>query len=150
MNDADGETCDALASAMRRSGRVWRRALNEALEAQGLTLLQWAVLELAWGQPGMSQVELARAVGVGGPSLVRVLDGLQKDGWLRREVDAHDRRVNRVYPLPKAKGRMRRAQAAVDSVQRRAVSRMNETDRKEFVRMVEQVIEGLSCAPRPQ
>lgn len=119
-------------------------ALTEALESENLTLLQWAVLELVVDKPGMSQVELARAVGVEGPSLVRVLDGLERQGWLERQVDGEDRRVNRVYPVDAACHRMRQAQQAVATVQRRAVSRMDERDRGEFLRLVTLVIQGLS------
>lgn len=132
-----------LAATLRTMGRVWRDAAQAALQGQGLTLLQWAVLELVWEQPGMSQVELARAMGIEGPSLVRLLDGLERLGLLVRKGDPADRRVNRVFPNEEATSRMQEAEKAIASVQRQAVSLMSAADQKDFARLLERAVEGL-------
>lgn len=132
-----------LAAALRTMGRVWRDAAQAALQGQGLTLLQWAVLELVWERPGMSQIELARAMGIEGPSLVRLLDVMERLGWLVRKSDPADRRVNRVFPNETAHSKMQEAEKAIASVQRQAVALMSEADQKDFARLLERAVEGL-------
>lgn len=136
--------CDPLAEAMRQSGHHWRQTLNASLESVGLTLLQWSVLELVNETPGMSQTELAKAVGIEGPSLVRVLDGLEGQGWLFRSPDREDRRVKRVFLDKDCGVRLEVAVLATRQVHEKAVSLMNEEDRVELLRLVRLLIDGLS------
>jgi MarR family transcriptional regulator for hemolysin len=57
----------------------------------------WAVIRrLATGQAALTQRELAEAVGIEGPTLVRLLDRLEQVGIARRVSDPSDRRIKRV------------------------------------------------------
>lgn len=132
-----------MAEGLHQFGRTWREALNRAVDIHGLTLLQWAVLDLVRERPGLIQVELATAVGVEGPSLVRVLDGLERQNWVERHIDEHDRRIRRVYLNDQAKARVGRVQKAVDGVQERAVSGMNEEERNSFLRLLGKAVVSL-------
>lgn len=138
---------ESIADGMNRFGRAWRDALNKALDRQGLTLLQWAVLEMVRDHPGLSQVEVATAVGVEGPSLVRVLDGLERQGWVARQIDEGDRRVRRLYIPEGSAARVSRAQSAVDAVQDRVVSGMNESEQVAFRSLLNRAV-GTLQAPR--
>lgn len=127
---------DSLHAVMRRSGHAWRAAVAKELESVGLTLVQWAALELVVASPGMSQTELAQATGVEGPSLVRVLDHLEQGGWLERKPDAQDRRIKRVYACASAASRIQAAEAVVKRVHERAVASMSEDDRSHLRRLM--------------
>lgn len=140
---ADVSGCEHLAATLRAMGLTWRDAAQKALQGLGLTLLQWAALELVWAKPGMSQVELARAMGIEGPSLVRLLDDLEAASWLCRKGDTSDRRVKRVYPDERAHERMAQAEKTIDAVQKKAVSRLSAHEQKAFAHLLELAIEGL-------
>jgi MarR family transcriptional regulator for hemolysin len=72
------------------------RAFNEALaEAGGSTPVWLVLLSIVQGKPG-SQLDLARAVGIEGPTLTRHLDGLEEAGLVVRRRDPDDRRAIRV------------------------------------------------------
>lgn len=47
-------------------------------------------------QDGLTQKELADRIGVEGPTLIPMIDKMEKDGYLRREVDPYDRRNNKI------------------------------------------------------
>ena len=65
--------------------RWWRSKLDERLRPLGLSQARWTALwHLARGGDGLTQKQLARAVGVEGPSMVRVLDALERDGLVER------------------------------------------------------------------
>ena len=74
------------------SGRQWRRLANAATEAHGLSEAKALPLVLIARMGGAPrQTTLADAVGIEGPSLVRLLDQLVRDD-LRvrpREVEPH-------------------------------------------------------------
>ncbi|MCW2483743.1 transcriptional regulator SlyA, partial [Candidatus Symbiopectobacterium sp. NZEC135] len=46
--------------------------------------------------PGQSQIQLAKAIGIEQPSLVRTLDQLEEKGLITRSICAHDRRAKRI------------------------------------------------------
>jgi MarR family transcriptional regulator, transcriptional regulator for hemolysin len=72
------------------------RAFGAALAEAGGSLSTWLVLaSLRDGDPS-TQVDLARAVGVEGPTLTRHLDTLEAAGLVERHRDTGDRRAVRV------------------------------------------------------
>jgi len=72
------------------------RAFGAALADVGGSLPTWLVLtSLRDGDP-RTQLDLARAVGVEGPTLTRHLDTLEAAGLVERHRDTDDRRAVRV------------------------------------------------------
>ena len=81
-----------------RLSRWWRGQIDERLKPLGLTQARWIVLvNLRRGGEGMLQKDLARFVGVEGPTLVRVLDYLERKKLIERRADASDRRAKSVH-----------------------------------------------------
>jgi MarR family transcriptional regulator for hemolysin len=75
-------------------GRRWRRVLDAELSGYGLTDATWRPLfHLGRLGDGIRQTELAEALGIQGPSLVRLLDNLERDGLIVRREDRGDRRA---------------------------------------------------------
>jgi MarR family transcriptional regulator, transcriptional regulator for hemolysin len=72
------------------------RAFNDALTEAGGSLPIWLVLSSVKGESRRTQLEVARAVGIEGPTLTRHLDGLEEAGLVVRLRDADDRRAVRV------------------------------------------------------
>lgn len=76
------------------TGRHWRRAANAVMEAHGLsdaTAVPLIMIARLDGAP--RQNALAEAVGIEGPSLVRLLDQLCEAGLAVRREDPTDRRA---------------------------------------------------------
>jgi MarR family transcriptional regulator, transcriptional regulator for hemolysin len=86
-----------------QAGKRVNRAFNDALAEAGGTVPVWLILnDLVWETPE-SQLGLARAVGIEGPTLTRHLDGLEEAGLVARRRDPHDRRTVRVEPTEAGK-----------------------------------------------
>ena len=80
-----------VTSAIRKR---WDQALRKGIPGMSAARAS-AILELARARRGvMSQVELARRVGVSQMTVTRLLDGLEKEGWVVRVPSATDRRVH--------------------------------------------------------
>ena len=71
--------------------RRWRRVLDAHLAQAGLTDATWVPLvHLKESGGGITQKELAARVGVGGSTLVRVIDILSRQGLVERRRDETD------------------------------------------------------------
>lgn len=87
-----------FALALHDTARAWRHALDRRLKGLGLSQASWlSIAYLAKSPTPMTQTELAHCLSVEQPTVVAMLDRLQRAGLLRREIDAHDRRIRRVH-----------------------------------------------------
>jgi MarR family transcriptional regulator for hemolysin len=94
---------DAFGPEVRRVFFRWRGCFDAELRASGQTLARARVLALlAQERDGMSQRELALQLSIGNPTLVRLLDELERQALVARVPDAGDRRANRVALTGKA------------------------------------------------
>ncbi|MBC8241501.1 MAG: winged helix DNA-binding protein [Alphaproteobacteria bacterium] len=81
-----------------RLARQWRARLDEKMRPHGLTQARWVVLmHLQRGADGQQQKALAGFVGIEGPTLVHILDKLEKQGLIERRQDETDRRSKTVH-----------------------------------------------------
>lgn len=85
---------------LARTAKVVGRAFNDALAEAGGSLPTWLVLSALRGGRPASQQELARVMGIEGPTLTRHLDQLEAAGLVRRAAHPEDRRAVRVEPTP--------------------------------------------------
>jgi MarR family transcriptional regulator for hemolysin len=72
------------------------RAFNNALADSGGSIPIWLILNALKSEPHRSQLDLARIVGIGGPTLTRHIDGLEDAGLVKRQRGGVDRRAVRV------------------------------------------------------
>jgi MarR family transcriptional regulator, transcriptional regulator for hemolysin len=72
------------------------RAFNGALAERGGSIPVWLILNALKSQPRRTQLDLARAVGIEGPTLTRHLDGIEQAGLVRRRRGTPDRRAVQV------------------------------------------------------
>lgn len=78
-------------------GHLFRKQLGRRLEAQGFTSAETrAVMHLSVCE-GISQAGLADRLNVTPITLARLVDRLEKAGWVERRTDPGDRRANRLY-----------------------------------------------------
>ncbi len=76
-----------------RLGQNWRRGIDVRMRQFGLTDATWRpLLHLGRFGDGMRQTDLAAALDIEAPSLVRLLDALENAGLVERREDKDDRR----------------------------------------------------------
>ncbi|MGD9645708.1 MAG: MarR family winged helix-turn-helix transcriptional regulator [Pirellulales bacterium] len=75
--------------------------INEELAALGITHRQWEVLAWISYSGEMSQTELAEKMGIEAPTLVGVLDRMERDGWIARVPSEVDRRKKMIRATEK-------------------------------------------------
>lgn len=87
----------AFSAALILLARAWRRRVDEAVAPLGLSeATAWALVRIHRSGGGVRQGAVAEALGIEGPSLVRLLDQLCAAGLVERRGDPADRRAKTV------------------------------------------------------
>ncbi len=85
------------------ASKMMQKAFDlELRDKIGINLAQSKVIFALYMQSGPTQRELADKIGVESPTLVPVIDKMEKDGYVKRKSDVHDRRIKRIYATSKA------------------------------------------------
>ncbi|TWT10873.1 MarR family winged helix-turn-helix transcriptional regulator [Reyranella sp. CPCC 100927] len=136
-----------------RIQRRLRQVVDAELRVFGLTEATWRPLMYVWrlGE-GVRQKELAAALGIEGPSLVRLLDGLERRGFIeRRESDA-DRRARGIYLTPIGRDLQKRVARTSGNIQRRLLATVAPADLEvceRVFRTIEEALDEAEMAVRP-
>ena len=86
-----------LGTDLARLVRIWRSLIDQRLKPLELTQTHWVTLHnIHQLPPEQSQIQLAKAIGIEQPSLVRTLDQLEEKGLIIRTTCASDRRAKRI------------------------------------------------------
>lgn len=97
-----------LARVIGEVSRAWRHEMNRALRPLGLNLsMRLVLVQLQRNPGGLMQADLARMLGIEGPTLVRLLDKLEQKGWIARIAAEDDRRRKYTVLTPEAASQVR-------------------------------------------
>jgi MarR family transcriptional regulator for hemolysin len=83
--------------------RQLRQDADRRARAYGLTRAQWIILIRLEKSPGLSQKELAEILEVEPITVARLIDRLERHGFVERRDDPSDRRVWRLHLLAPAR-----------------------------------------------
>lgn len=131
-----------------RTARTWRTKLDERLSPLGLTQARWLVLMHLSRMGGESlQKELAFIVGVEGPTLVRVLDGLERLGLVQRLGVEGDKRARLIRLTSKADSVINDIMRIGIKLRGEALAGISDEDLESFFRVLEVILANLAAAP---
>jgi len=82
--------------------RLMRTRFDQRARMRGMTRAQWGILVMLSRQPGLSQNEMAAISEVEPITVGRLIDRLEKRGFVERRPDPTDRRIRRLHLLPAA------------------------------------------------
>ena len=88
---------------IKKAARLFEQAANRNLDKLGVTYAQTIFLIRLWEQDGQNQMEIAKSAGLKQPSVVRILDRMERDELIIRVRNADDRRIFNFYLTEKAK-----------------------------------------------
>lgn len=86
-----------IGTELSRVVRMWRALIDYRLKPLKLTQTYWVTLHnISQLPPEQSQIQLAKAIGIEQPSLVRTLDQLEEKKLISRHTCTNDRRAKRI------------------------------------------------------
>lgn len=90
----NGDDRATLGRLIAQVARQWRRAADDRLRPHGLTQATWLpLLYIARSPAPPRQKDLAEQLAVESSTVVRLLDMLEADGFIRRQEGSEDRRA---------------------------------------------------------
>jgi len=104
-NRAEKRTLDTFIKLTRCHNSVIAK-LSEQQTLGSLTPSQFAVLESLYHIGSMTQGEISQKVLKSGSNMTTVIDNLERDGLVKRERDAKDRRVIHVHLTEAGSGKV--------------------------------------------
>ena len=124
----------ALADQIHSAAIHLLRHLRKEDDASGLSAPRLSALSVVvFGGP-LTLGQLARAEQVKPPTMTRIVTGLEKEGLVRRQGDARDKRLTKIYATPKGAkvltaGRARRVELLARAVERLGAKELAEMER---------------------
>ncbi len=123
--------------------RLMRTVFDRRVRRLGLTRAQWLMLTRLYRRPGTSQTELAEMLEVDRASAGRMIDRMEKGGWVERRADLVDRRVKRLHLTPEARRVHARMWAIAEATVDDALTPLSPLERARFTGLAARVKERL-------
>jgi DNA-binding MarR family transcriptional regulator len=102
---------------LRQAWQAFGRAMDEALDAHGLSPAQYGALSVLAREPGVSGADLARACNTTPQAMNGVLATLEREGLVERHSHPTHGRILQVDLTSKGKRRLEEAHPAVRAVE---------------------------------
>ena len=128
--------------------RLFGRVFDRRVAHLELTRVQWRALKHLGHAEGVTQVELADRLDMEPIALGRVIDRLQKAGFVERRADPADRRVWRLYLLPQSVRVTGPVEAVAQALRKEATAGISAADLATALAVLDRVRDNLSRIDR--
>jgi MarR family transcriptional regulator, transcriptional regulator for hemolysin len=119
--------------------RLWVRLVEQRLPQLGMTFTQCKVLVFLSRNQGTTQAKLAETSDTEPMTLVRVLDRMERDGWIERRPDPADRRAYRLHLLPASNPVLQEILRIGEKARNEALTGLSGEQREQMMSMLEHV-----------
>lgn len=134
-----------FAMQLAQLSRGWRAELDRRLADLGLSQARWLVLlHLARFDHSPTQRELAQSVAVEGPTLARLLDGLEAQGLIHRQASLEDRRAKLILLGAPARPLIERIEAISTQVREELFDGIPEEDLRKCQQVHARILANLN------
>jgi MarR family transcriptional regulator for hemolysin len=123
--------------------RLYVRLFEQRVPQLGITFTQCKVLVLLSRNEGATQAKLAEVSETEPMTLVRVLDRMERDGWIERRADPSDRRAYRLYLKPASSPVLAEVLRIGEKIRAEALAGLSAERREQLMDMLEQVRDNL-------
>jgi MarR family transcriptional regulator, transcriptional regulator for hemolysin len=126
----------SLGYALHYTNRMSMALLQERIKQHNVAVGQFPVLVHLWEEQGITQKALCDLIRVEQPTLANTLKRMERDGLIKRTPDKEDKRQWRIYLTDRSLALKDGLQEESRSVNKIIVGRLDETEQKEFIRLI--------------
>ena len=123
--------------------RMYVRLFEQRVPQLGINFTQAKVLVLLSRNEGATQVKLAEVSETEPMTLVRVLDRMERDGWIERRADPTDRRAYRLYLKPASTPVLEEVLRIGEKIRAESLAGLSAEQREQLMEMLERVRDNL-------
>ncbi len=124
---------------------AFEKTLNDRLAPHGITYRQWQVLGFLAMEFQLPQVQLAERMRIEPPTLVGILDRMERDGWIERSQSPIDRRKKIITATAAARPVWKKIVAVARDIRNEATRGLTEADLTELERILARVRNNLEA-----
>lgn len=117
---------------------------NKSMAKKGCTRVQWLALYFIGREGLINQTKLAKLMQISTSTLVRLLDRMEKAGYVFREKDAADKRVTYVSLTEKGRNMMVELIKEVDTFSAKITGNISEDEVKIFSNVLNKMIVNIT------
>ena len=97
---------DCIVFLIAKANQNAQRVLKEQLKKFGLTTVQGLILGELFEEDGVTASDLGNRLVLDNATVSGVLDRLLEKGWIKKETDASDKRVQKIFLASRDDGRL--------------------------------------------
>ena len=146
MSKRSGESArldESLGHLVRKTHHAIVARLDERLGRYGISPSTWAFLRRLWDEDGLTQKELADALGLTPPTAVSAVDQLEQRGLVERRLNSSDRRKRHIHLTASARQLVAELRPLAGEVNDIALAGLSNVEAKELMRLLRKVSESL-------
>lgn len=125
---------------LKMSAKAWEKAADiELRERFDLTSAKWKIIVVLSIKEGITQKHIADMAFVEAPTLVPVIDKMEKEGYLTRQSDPNDRRNNLIFMTKKSKDIVDPIIDAILEIRNMGLNKISKKDMEITKKVLEQI-----------
>ncbi len=124
--------------------------VHKLVEALGLYRGQPPVLRALWEQEGLTQTELARQMKITPATMTKMLQRMEKAGFIQRKTDSVDQRISRVYLTEAGRSVQKDLEAVFQRIEAETFSNFNKEEQELLRHFLRRIRENLVAATGEQ
>jgi len=132
-----------LGFLLKSVSRLWVRLFEQRASQLAMTLSHAKVLVYLERHEGTTQARLAEITDTDPMTLVRLLDRMEKDGWLERRPDPADRRAYRVFLKPAADPVLAEIHRIADKARAEVLAGISAEERVQLMHLLDRIQQNL-------
>lgn len=143
---SDTNTRTQILRSVTTLSRKIRTLFDARAGAYGLTQARARTFLLLAQKNPMGLTELADTMEVQRPTMVRLIDGMEASGLVRRETSAGDRRQRSIYLTDAAQAEVRTVEALTDKIRADVLDGIPDADLETTRRVICRMLENIAKA----
>jgi len=134
---------DSLGFHCNLTYKAFVNTLKKRLKGTGASQVQYRALAHIITEEPISQAELADRLFITPATAVRLIDRMERDGWVVREQDASDGRIKRLVPTKKAAREWKEMSQGARAILEKAYRGLESSEIETVKRILERVRQNL-------
>ncbi|MGD1817285.1 MAG: MarR family winged helix-turn-helix transcriptional regulator [Pleomorphochaeta sp.] len=133
---------DCFALITSRSGKVFAKTLDEQLSSHGIPRTQWIAMYYIHISDDITQKGLADKMAIREPTVARMLQKMEFDGFLYRSGNDNDKRIKCLKLTDKGTKEFLKLLPIVENFKNHTISGISEEDLQTFNNVLNKMIEN--------
>lgn len=133
-----------LEELFRKCIKLYFHRKRDVLEGMGLFRGQTPIIYILWEKDGRTQKELSKEMEINPATISKMINRMEKSGFIEKKRDEEDKRTTRIYLTEKAKKTKSRLDKEIGDFNKEVFSGFSDKDNEVFSSYLIKILNNLS------